>query len=96
MEDFGWVWFGANVDLGVVSITVEVEVEFANDVSNVIWEILLLKVRRKEWQRSGEEGGLIAGGWSSLTVENRMRGFWLVLLMRVEKWADLAAWRASQ
>lgn len=63
----------------------------------LIWEILWLKARRKELQRSGEEGGLMSGGWSSLlTVENRMRGFRLVLLMRVEKWADLAAWRASR
>ena len=51
----------------------------------LIWEILLLKARRKELQRSGEEGGLMAGGWSSLlTVENRVRGFRLVLLMRDE------------
>ena len=28
----------------------------------LIWEILLLKVRRKELQRSGEEGGLMSGG----------------------------------
>ena len=63
----------------------------------LIWEILWLKARRKELQRAGEEGGLMSGGWSSLlTVENRMRGFRLVLLMRVEKWADLAAWRASR
>ena len=51
----------------------------------LIWEILLLKARRKELQRSGEEGGLMAGGWISLlTVENRVRGFRLVLLMRDE------------
>ena len=34
------------------------------------------------------------GGWSSLF--NRMPGFRLVLLMRVEKWADFAARRASR
>ena len=45
----------------------------------------------------GEEGELMSGGWSSLLmVENRMRGFLLVVLMRVEKWVDLAAWRASR
>ena len=52
---------------------------------------------KEERAADGEEGGLMSGGWSSLlTVENRMRGFLLVLLMRVEKWADLAAWRASR
>ena len=41
----------------------------------LIWEISLLKARGKELHRSGEESGLMSGGWSSLlTVENRVRG----------------------
>ena len=42
----------------------------------LILEILSLKARRKELQRSGEEGGVVSSGWSSLlTVANRERGF---------------------
>ena len=50
-----------------------------------ILEILLLKAWRNELQSSGEESVLLSGGWRSfLTVEKRVRGFLLVLLMRVE------------
>ena len=57
------------------------EIKAAREV--LILEILL--VRRKELQRSEEEGGLVSGGWRRfLTVEKRLRGLWLVLLMREE------------
>ena len=59
------------------------EMEAAREV--LILEILLVKVRRKELQRSVEEGGLLSGGWRRfLTVEKRVRGLGLVLLMREE------------
>lgn len=52
----------------------------------LIVEILLSKKCRKELQRSGEAAGLVSGGLSSLfTVENRVRGFLLVLFMRLER-----------
>ena len=59
------------------------EIKAAREV--LILEILLVKVRRKELQRSEEEGELVSGGWRRfLTVEKRLRGLWLVLLMREE------------
>ena len=49
------------------------EIKAAREV--LILEILLVKVRRKELQRSVEEGGLVSGGWRRfLTVEKRLRG----------------------
>ena len=94
VREGGVGWSGRGRGTGMVVVE---ELLMAAVRELLIWEILLLKARRKDLQRSHEEGGLISGSWSSLlTVENRMRGFRLVLLMRVEKWADLAAWRASR
>ena len=94
VREGGVVWSGRGRGTGMVVVE---ELQTAAVRKLLIWEILLLKASRKVLQRSGEEGGLMSAGWSSLlTVENRLRGFRLALLMRVEKWVDLAAWRASR
>ena len=77
-------WTGRVGGAGVEGVEVELLTAAVREL--LIWESLLLKARRKELQRAEDDGELMSGGWSSLlTVENRMRGFRLVLLMRVEK-----------
>ena len=60
VREVGVEWSGRVRGTGLVVVVEELPMAAVREL--LIWEILLLKVRRKELQRSGEEGGLMSGG----------------------------------